>query len=60
MTQIFKKVSREDSGNCRPISVTSVPGKLVGIVPCNGIIKHMEEQSYSEKISMAFAKGNSV
>ncbi|KFO82280.1 hypothetical protein N303_06020, partial [Cuculus canorus] len=40
---IYKKGCREDPGNYRPVSLTSVPGKVMEWVILSAIMKHMQE-----------------
>ncbi|KFO74868.1 RNA-directed DNA polymerase from mobile element jockey, partial [Cuculus canorus] len=40
---IYKKGCREDPGNYRPVSLTSVPGKVMEQVILSAIMKHMQE-----------------
>ncbi|KFO81376.1 Putative 115 kDa protein in type-1 retrotransposable element R1DM, partial [Cuculus canorus] len=40
---IYKKGCREDPGNYRPVSLTSVPGKVMEQVILSAIIKHTQE-----------------
>ncbi|KFO79755.1 RNA-directed DNA polymerase from mobile element jockey, partial [Cuculus canorus] len=40
---IYKKGQREDPGNYRPVSLTSVPGKVMEQVILSAITKHMQE-----------------
>uniref|UniRef100_K7F105 Reverse transcriptase domain-containing protein n=1 Tax=Pelodiscus sinensis TaxID=13735 RepID=K7F105_PELSI len=59
VTPIFKKGSRDDPGNYRPVSLTSVPGKLVKIIVKNKIVKHVEEHNLLDKSQHGFCKGKS-
>jgi len=40
VTPVFKKGKKEDLGNHRPVSLTSVPGKLV----LDAVYKQLEEK----------------
>ncbi|PKU41320.1 rna-directed dna polymerase from mobile element hypothetical protein [Limosa lapponica baueri] len=44
ITPVYKKGKKEDPGNYRPISLTSVPGKIMERLVLDVISKHIEEQ----------------
>ncbi|XP_053141296.1 tripartite motif-containing protein 66 isoform X2 [Hemicordylus capensis] len=56
VTPIFKKGSRGDPGNYRPVSLTSVPDKLMENILKDKIVKHIEEQDLLGEKQHGFCK----
>ena len=59
MTAIFKNGTKSKPENYRPISVTSVPGKLFERIIRDAIVKHMEENNLFSKVQHGFVSGRS-
>ncbi|PKU43990.1 rna-directed dna polymerase from mobile element jockey- hypothetical protein [Limosa lapponica baueri] len=56
---VFKKGKKEEPGNCRLVSLTSIPGKMVECLILGVISKHMEEKKAIRSSQRGFTKGNS-
>lgn len=59
VTPVFKKAKKEDPGNYRPVSFTSIPGKMMEQLILNVISKHMEEKKVIRSSQHGFTKQKS-
>ena len=56
---IFKKGKKEDPGNYRPVSLTSVPGKIMEKVILGVIEKHLKDSAVIGHSQHRFTRGKS-
>ncbi|GAB0188181.1 mitochondrial enolase superfamily member 1 [Grus japonensis] len=57
VTPVFKKGKKEDPGNYKPGSLTSVPGKVMEQLILGVISKHVEEKKVIRSGQHGFTKG---
>jgi len=57
VTPVFKKGKKEDPGNYRPVSLTSIPGKVMEQLILEVIIKQVEEKKVIGNSQHGFTQG---
>ena len=56
---VFKEGKKEDPGNCRPVSLTSIPGKEIDRLILGAVSRHIKDKRFVRGSQHGFTKGKS-